>query len=382
MKVDEPRYPSLALAEAARELAGKPAAWILDCGAPSRATRARAQSLNVQLRFESLTDLARFDDASHGEWLTAMLDAFPAGSQFDLILAWDLFNYLSLPTITWLCELLAPSLAPGAQLYIVRYNGSRIPSQAQAFHWDALDQVAAQPRGPWVNRREPSHTTTDLLRAMSGFQLQTTYMQKAGMFSGMSEHLLRFGSARAPARLGGTQTSPTQGPGPVAEHRCYGLAEILPKAKTLLDLGSAGNRLAVSGLRLLRDDIAARFAPGYPLKLNIKPQPCDAVLLWDSLNFLSGEALSQLFAQLRPFLAPGQPVHALLYMGRERPGLPQNFSCEDGSHLHFRPNLKRPHTPLTTAALTRAADGFVIEQVFSFKPGMYPGMAEYLLRAV
>lgn len=123
----------------------------------------------------------------------AALD-LPESTRLDLILTWDLFDYLEPSQISELAKVLHPHVAPTTALYGSVSYLSRIPARPGVFSLLSSDRLAYRP-STIAQRQAPRHKEPQLKRALSGFQIDRTFLLRHGH----TEYLFRGAPESAPA---------------------------------------------------------------------------------------------------------------------------------------------------------------------------------------
>jgi hypothetical protein len=101
-------------------------------------------------------------------------------SQFDVILAWDLFNYLDLEALATSMDYLSRYCKPGTRLYALVGIGKQVldtPSRFEIVDDEQLRYGVAMAGG----RCCPQHSIPDLLRRLPEFAVKRTYLLRNGM---------------------------------------------------------------------------------------------------------------------------------------------------------------------------------------------------------
>lgn len=386
---------------------------VLDLGPSSAKSFNFFAQLSCKIRFENLIELFTVDGGEpvDSEILLEQMDHRLDGSnldeRFDLVLTWDIFNYLSLSEIEWLTQKLSLLCRPNALVHSARYLGANIPTQPQAFQAVNQYQVLiseAKDTGP---RHHASHETARLLKLMPDFYLENTYLNFDGMIPGLMENVLRFqpqktlsGRRQSSEELASERVQANSTPQRALQpHLSAALARVfnrLTDSPTILDLGQKARQnydflysitqhiYAENVYRELQ--IQEKTGGDARLKahmLNFLPeQRFDVVLLWDILNFLPPDLIESLFDRLRPWLHEATLIHAIVYSGREIPATPQHFVMRSAAELDISPSAKKTATnPLTSSRLLKLMKGFRLEEAFMFRPGMQRGIHEYLFHS-
>jgi hypothetical protein len=394
------------------EIKGSRVNHVLDLGLSSAKSFNFFAQLSCKIRFESLNDLFP-EETGDGEPLTAQLerhlDSVQLKDQYDLVLTWDLFNYLDLRSVEWLMSRIAPLCRPDTLIHSIRYLGATIPRHPQNFQILNQYQLLISSPTELTPRHHNSHDTAQLLRLIPDFYLEHTYLNFDGMIPGLMESVWRFQPDKSLLRrrqssdeLADTETlympSSTQPSGethisPALTQVFSGIAVAAQPA--ILDLGpkSRQNYDFLHGItqHLYAEDlyqelhIQEKTATGPRFKAHMLNYPehlrFDVVLLWDILNFLPTDTIEDLFNHLRPRLHAGSMLHAIVYSGREIPSAPQMFRLRTEKELEIVTMEKKPIAePLTSSRLLKLMKTFHLADTFVFRPGMQRGIYEYLFR--
>ena len=158
---------------------------ILDLGPSVSANIAYLSQYHSKLYIENLSDSVHdINAAMHvGEGREqAIASCFQSygDTQFDVILAWDLFNYLDLEALAKSMDYLSRYCRHGTRLYALVGIGKQIldsPSRFEIVDDDQLRYGVATDSG----RRSPQHSIPDLLRRLPEFVVRRTYLLRNGM---------------------------------------------------------------------------------------------------------------------------------------------------------------------------------------------------------
>lgn len=185
-----PDRHSLALAEVIRTVAAPGKTQVLDLGPANGANVAYLSRYACTLH---IADLYRTVGAAEGEHEEALERAFerqlPEGS-FDLVLAWDLFDYLGRTGLQVLGRQLAGRTAPGALLFALVSFHPRISDRPHRFQIVDTETLRyGDPSG--LERPAPGYREPDLVRLLPGFDVTGSYLLRHGV----QEYLLTRRSA-------------------------------------------------------------------------------------------------------------------------------------------------------------------------------------------
>jgi hypothetical protein len=115
-----------------------------------------------------------------GEWTLEEV-TLPGGEiRFDVVLAWDLFNYLERPAAERLVGLLRSRCRPDALLLALMWTTRRIPERPLRFHIDESDQLRYE--AATRSRCDgPGYATADVERLFSGFRVISAFLLRHGV---------------------------------------------------------------------------------------------------------------------------------------------------------------------------------------------------------
>ncbi|MEJ2085085.1 MAG: hypothetical protein P8Y44_05315 [Acidobacteriota bacterium] len=102
------------------------------------------------------------------------------GRSFDLILAWDLLNYLDRPLVTQLSERLEKLCRRESLLFALIANQRQIPDTPIRFLIIDADTLRYE-SGSRKTRVAPQYKEPDLDRLMPSFEVETSYLLRNGM---------------------------------------------------------------------------------------------------------------------------------------------------------------------------------------------------------
>ena len=179
-------YSSVALREGLGHLRSPGRKTILDLGRPSDDNVRFFSDLNCRLFiadfFDSLSRegaAARQSRAAFANACARLLD-FPPDTCFDLILVWDLLNYLDLTEIGMLTEHLRNYCRPGTRMIALLSIYRSIPDEP--FRFFASDGARLRYELSTKARRDsPRHKEPDVLGKMTGFKVEAGMLLRHGM---------------------------------------------------------------------------------------------------------------------------------------------------------------------------------------------------------
>ena len=101
------------------------------------------------------------------------------GEVFDLILAWDLFDYLRLDQIRALADLLTPHCREATQLFALTSYHKQIPARPGTYEILSQESLRYIPAGVAV-KTSPQRKEPDLQRALAGFEVEQSFLLRHG----------------------------------------------------------------------------------------------------------------------------------------------------------------------------------------------------------
>ncbi len=379
---------------------------ILDLGSFCASNFRLLSTLGCKLHFENLDEFLRENQASlYSDSLFDLLDDYLSGFSdddlFNVVLTWDIFNYLDLSSVERLMARLLPFCARNARIHVMRHLGTNVPAVPCRFRiTDKGDFVVS--RTLQSNPATVRHrcTSATLLKHIPQCQLERTFMNHAGMQPWITELILKYTPPKTePAinvvpqrpRPAMAVNRPVVAPPPRIHHTSYALEAVLSSLKhyafpKVLDLGLKNNTVydyffPISSGVYARD-IYTQLQQSKNLStiLNFNHSiTFDVILLWDTANFYSAEQIKEMFAILAAHMHADTLIHAMVYTGRELPIQPQRLQMLGDKTLAVFPAARAPvERPLTSSGLLKAMGICQLRDTFVFRPGMQAGISEYL----
>ena len=158
---------------------------VLDLGTVRSETVALLTPFRCRLEIADLADGLEALDAEPDRdlrWKMAEALLPPARSEpTDLVLCWDLLNYLQRPAITTLMECIAARLRPGALVHaLIVYSGTTMPARPSQFA-PLADGRLIELQTTDASRPAPRYSPDDLARCMRGFRSESAMLLRNGM---------------------------------------------------------------------------------------------------------------------------------------------------------------------------------------------------------
>jgi hypothetical protein len=179
-----PRYRSPALNALLSRLSDEGAYNILDLGAASGA------NIEFFSRFSCRFQIVDLPDALASEKVRSMLDTDPAAAfrrilpvdrdPFDVVLAWDVFNYLTRDQLRCLASDLAWLSRPGALMLAFISTAKEMPAQAGDFRIADERTILWRPRTTEM-QPSPKLPPADVERLIAGFAVVHSVLMRHGI---------------------------------------------------------------------------------------------------------------------------------------------------------------------------------------------------------
>lgn len=183
----EHRSPGLSLITA--HLCNERKQHVLDLGSAATPTIEYLCELQCKLYVEQFASLLEQLDMA-GEDASAIINQLPSyapGLHFDVVLAWDLLNYLNPPTLAALIARLSPFCKQGTLLFALISTGKQIPKVPVRFKIAGKDRLRYDFSLDRL-RDGPQYSTPALLKMLPDFSLVRSYLLQ----NNMQEYVLRF----------------------------------------------------------------------------------------------------------------------------------------------------------------------------------------------
>jgi hypothetical protein len=175
------------------DIMGNERKWvILDLG-PARAANLEVMSrLRCRLLLEDIHELVSAlrgdnaeDKAALANWFEQWTPGVSPGS-IDVVIAWDIFNYLNPDLCKAFIGLLAPLLKPGAYIYLLVYSQKDMSAQPIPYKIISDDRLQYQSRSK-ATRPSPRFNQTELKKFLPEFRVVKSVLLR----NGIQEYLFR-----------------------------------------------------------------------------------------------------------------------------------------------------------------------------------------------
>jgi len=106
--------------------------------------------------------------------------AIPEGSQFDVVLMWDLLNYLEQPLVVDLIQYLLRFCRRGALMFVLIYDSHQMPAFPTAFKIKDEENLMYEGR-TFETRPCPRHQPREVQRMFGGFRVSSSFRLRHGV---------------------------------------------------------------------------------------------------------------------------------------------------------------------------------------------------------
>ncbi|HYU33378.1 MAG TPA: class I SAM-dependent methyltransferase [Thermoanaerobaculia bacterium] len=175
-------HRSLALPTVFAALARGPRANVLDLGTAIGSNVEHLSEFGCRLSIEDLfmTRMSAADGEQLGPEFFEQLIPLPNGPQFDVVFAWDLFNYLTRKELAHLTARLRQACRPGAQVLALIWYHKSIPAQPIRFRFHGTEQLVYDRRTA-LERPGPRFQPAEINQLMSGFHVDRSFLLRHGI---------------------------------------------------------------------------------------------------------------------------------------------------------------------------------------------------------
>lgn len=378
---------------------------ILDLGTALGRNLSFYSQLGCHFQFEdfsqTITEFQR-KGLSDSQAIAGFLNDLDGSKKYDVVLFWDLLNYLPKQSASLLIDKLRPFLAPNALIHMIGFVGATMPAFPSKFTINDQYQLqisCSKDRVALIHRV----TTMQLVKMFPDFLMVQSYLNGDGMVPGFSEQILRFG---AKSQEKGTvfSSSETASSGLKIEKRIHSPSVMrfltqVRQNRTLLDLGPKRTlnydfwkkdyqTVAATDLQPL---LSRYFkTPGTERGNYLKQgrfldfdadRKFDVIVAWDLFNYCPEPLLKELGRRIVRHCKDGTHLIVMSYSGKTMPAVPQFFLVDDkgvGFAKQGEQKIRDNSRKLTSSLILKSLPGFYVEKTFAFRRGMQKGMNEYL----
>jgi len=172
----------------------QPGAKVLDLGPALASNVAFFNRIGARLRIYDLEDLLRGEGlwdlpAKASVWQRRAEPLFScgAGERYDLVLAWDLPNYLGRERWPVVARAIVRRLAPGGMLHLVARTGRQMPTLPSYFRWSGGDVVREEQRESDAVT-PPRFNHGEVERLHEGLVAARSFLDRHGLQEFLLEH--------------------------------------------------------------------------------------------------------------------------------------------------------------------------------------------------
>ena len=322
---------------------------ILDLGTATGTNLGFYSRLGCRFQFESFDQTVSgflADELTETQILDSFLSSLTTDIKFDVVLFWDLLNYLPKPLIEPIVEKLQAVLKPNALVHMVNFVGSSIPSSPAVFSVADQYQLNVSVSS---DRIKPANrvTTVALLKMFPRFLMVQSYLNAEGMASGFSEQILRFGagSQEKGSVFSSSETSSSAAKiayriNSPAVRRFISNSE---NVSSMLDLGTKRGFNHDFWKRDYQTVVASELIPvirryrqcndddkkdylenGRFFNIDVS-RTFDVIIAWDLLNYCDDALLKAIGQRIAKHCNDGTILVLMTYSGSEIPASPQAF---------------------------------------------------------
>lgn len=153
---------------------------VLDLGAAVGSNVEFLSQYGCKLSIEDLFQSKTTAEGEVGEEFFEQFLPLPEGAQYDVVLAWDLFNYFTRKELSHLTARLRQACRPGAHVLALVWIHKTIPAQPIRFRFHGKDQLAYERRTA-LERPGSRFQPADINQLMSGFRVDRSFLLRHGI---------------------------------------------------------------------------------------------------------------------------------------------------------------------------------------------------------
>ena len=409
MKLDSP-----ALAAIYNEIRSSRYNNILDLGEMRAGTFSFFSSMQCDFHAENLREFVIEHQHVALDQFKTKLDGFirfnNSDKKFDIILMWDLLNYLPTEHIVYLFNKLKPACNENTLVHSLTYMTKSVPqtpARVSIMDNDHINVEVERPLVPNSHRR----TSLSLVKNLSDFMMETNLFSNANVTTGIKEDLLRYVPHLENAQKNLTKKaySVNQNLGKPAHqlinkqgfslYRFPGLWNVLSHTQaiedsSILDLGY-DNQTNGKGLLNYANTVIAENLPALMsirdgksrFQLNSKsivfnePMVFDVILAWDLFHYFPDNEITTVAERIRQHCRPGTLIHTICYSTPEIALKPRVFYLQKEEEVLMKDKIdtQKAETTLNSMRLLKLFQDADIKHTFLLQPGMPKGLYEFVL---
>ena len=354
------------------------------------------------------------------EQLSRHLKAMRPKTYFDVVLSWDLFNYMPLPAIKVLLDAISQHCEADTLIHCIRYLGSSIPRQPAQFV--LLDQHHLEIRADKLSQRKVRrYSSYEFSSVNPHFYFHFSQFNEAGTTGGIGEDILRYAPGKQAAErslASSFRVTTTRAPHSATPtsmgyfsqnfsdypvHHSPVLKALFTKLSgkkvRILDLGEK----IASNMQMYQQHFHEIYSHNLLsslhwqnsinkteqalAKLQLGQQALDfgniyfnIIILWDIFNFCSAPQRKLILQRLSKHCKPGSKLLVFSYTGNSRPLKPQKFYLGPPGRVHIAESVKgdKQQAALSGSEITKDVNFMTLKSTQILQPGMRPGIVELL----
>jgi len=386
---------------------------ILDLGEMRSGTFNHFSELSCKFHFENLREFIVNQQAEPKDQFLINLDEYltdyAPDTRFDVILLWDLINFITIDEFVYLFEKLKPYCKENTLVYSISYMTKSIPSipsRFQIINHGSLEIVINKE----LIKNVSEVTTLSIVRNLPDFMDETNLFSSSNARTGITESLLRYvPHLRSNQKNLITKkhsflekiTQPLESQketGGFKRHLSPGLIYTLRSTKKIMDakilnLGKdikSNNKILLQfSESVFREDLLSATTINNKYEMAFKKNTLsynsgikfDAIFAWDLFNFYDEEALEKISDKLSQCCKPGTLIYIINYSCKEKPVGPQDFHIGSKGYVNFVPQKLSTDIPLSlnSTLISKIFKNTKTKKSFVLEKGMAKGYCEYIL---
>ena len=321
--------------------------------------------------------------------------------KFDVVLGWDILNFMSLEQIVIFFDVLKTFVNTDALIYFLLYTGTH-SVKPNKFKINDQYTVSVSSLSDQEFFRD-NLTSVGLLKSLPNYYMLRNYRNLYGMMPGLVEHIFCFNPHSVYQRRELPAAEITDAD-MLVETNLYS-----PSINMLRSTASQQHVLDLSKKNILNEDVWRRYfvnvtfddLPSVMGKLrcltvddvdtylststflNLSPdKKFDVVVLWDLLTFVSLEFAEELGRRVERYCHDGTLLIVMMHTGLMIPESPLPLLLTQsgiGIDARKKPkDIQRSKLPLSSYQIQKAFPNFYIQETFGARVGMYKGITEYV----
>lgn len=351
---------------------------------------------------EDIQKLTESSIQDFGAYLDTCFSSFDKSRKFDIVLAWDVLNFLNAEKLTLLFSKLDEFLHLNALFHYYAYASKKRLAQPSLFHIKDQYHVGIK-RSAYTDKVSQFPNTTYLLKSLNNYYMWHSYNGLDGMTVGLSEHILCY---QPDVRLRKSRASSAELKD--AEHlvdrKLYSPSlenlRLRPRGGSILDLSRKSLLNEDQWMRRFDDVVYEDLQPSlrryeqfddtdkksflregvlvsYPENTIF-----DTVILWDLADFIERDFLLALNKRIAEHCDESTTLIVMSHVGSLVPSHPLSFILtQEGLGLSQRdiPRfVPRKNKARSSFDWQKTFSHFDLKHTFAVRPGMLKGLTEYV----